>query len=159
MVYLFHCLAHFTQHKALQFYPCCCKGYKLLLSLCCIEFHCVNLPQFLDPLICGWALRLLPVLGYCKLCCYEHWGTQVVLNLCFRILFVFNFYSVTILNVRSQHWNCQAKGSSIFSFLRKFHTVFHSGCTRCIPTNSALGFPFLRNLSNICLLVCLCWPL
>ena len=29
----------------------------------------------------------------------------------------------------------------------------------CIPTNSALGFPFLRILSNICLLICLCWPL
>ena len=24
----------------------------------------------------------------------------------------------------------------------------------CIPTNSALGFPFLDNLSNICLLIC-----
>ena len=23
----------------------CCKGYKLLLSLSCIEFHCVNIPQ------------------------------------------------------------------------------------------------------------------
>ena len=29
----------------------------------------------------------------------------------------------------------------------------------CIPTNSALGFPFLHNLSNLCLLICLCWPL
>ena len=27
-----------------------------------------------DPLIYWLALRLLPVLGYCKLCCYEHWG-------------------------------------------------------------------------------------
>ena len=58
----------------------------LLLSLCCVEFHCVNIPQFLDPLVCWWALRLLPVLGYCKLCCYEHWGAQVLLNSCFRVL-------------------------------------------------------------------------
>ena len=29
----------------------------------------------------------------------------------------------------------------------------------CIPTNSARGFPFLRILSNICLWICLCWPL
>ena len=29
----------------------------------------------------------------------------------------------------------------------------------CIPTNSALGFPFLHNLSNTCcLLICLLWP-
>ena len=27
-----------------------------------------------------------------------------------------------------------SKGSYIFSFLRKFHTVFHSGHTVCIPT-------------------------
>ena len=46
MVFVPHCLAYFTQHNALQFHPCCCKGYKLLLSLCCIEFHCVNVPQF-----------------------------------------------------------------------------------------------------------------
>ena len=26
-------------HNALHFHPCCCKGYKLLLSLCCVEFH------------------------------------------------------------------------------------------------------------------------
>ena len=29
----------------------------------------------------------------------------------------------------------------------------------CIPTNSALGFPLLHILSNICLWICLCWPL
>ena len=34
-----HRLAYFTYHNALQFHPCCRKGYKLLLSLCCIEFH------------------------------------------------------------------------------------------------------------------------
>ena len=27
------------------------------------------------------------------------------------------------------------------------------------PTNSALGFPFLCIFSNICLWICLCWPL
>ena len=45
MVFAPHCLAYFTQHNALQFHPCCCKGYKLLLSLCCIEFHCVYTPE------------------------------------------------------------------------------------------------------------------
>ena len=51
-IYLFfHCLAHFTLHNALQVHPCCHKGQELL-SFCCIEFHCVNVPQFFDPLIC-----------------------------------------------------------------------------------------------------------
>ena len=28
----------------------------------------------------------LPVLGYCKLCCYEHWGAQILLDWCFSVL-------------------------------------------------------------------------
>ena len=36
---------------ALQFHPCCRKGQKFLLSLCCVVFHCVNIPQVFDPLI------------------------------------------------------------------------------------------------------------
>ena len=50
-VFVFHCLAHFTQHNFLQFHPCCHKAQELLLSLCCVEFHCVNAPQLFDPLI------------------------------------------------------------------------------------------------------------
>ena len=38
--------------------------------------HCVNVPQFFDPFIYWWALRLLPALGYCKLCCYEHLNSK-----------------------------------------------------------------------------------
>ena len=62
MIFVPHHLVYFSQHNALQFHPCCCKGYKLLLSLCCVEFHCVNIPWFLDPLVCWWALRLFPTL-------------------------------------------------------------------------------------------------
>ena len=91
---------------------------------------------------------------------------------CFQYLAIVNFATMNI-GVHGFFWMdvsgflrydhssgiAGSKGSSIFSFLRKFHTVFHSGLTRCIPTNSALGFPFLHILSNICLLIGLCWPL
>ena len=43
MVFVFHHLTQFTQHNALQFHPCCCKGQELLVSFCCIVFHCVNM--------------------------------------------------------------------------------------------------------------------
>ena len=35
-------LAYFTQHNVLQFYPCCHKQQELILSFCCIVFHCVK---------------------------------------------------------------------------------------------------------------------
>ena len=40
-------------------------------------------------------------------------------------------------------------GGFIPRFLRNLHTIFHSGWSIYIPTNSARGFPFLRTLSSI----------
>lgn len=40
-------------------------------------------------------------------------------------------------------WDCM-----IFTFFWNFYTVFHSGCTIYIPTNSAKVFPFLHILAN-----------
>ena len=51
MVFVFHELAYFTSCNILQFHPRCHEGQELLLSLCCVLFHCVNVPQFFDPLI------------------------------------------------------------------------------------------------------------
>ena len=50
---------------------------------------------------------MLPVLGYCKLCCYEHWGAQVLLDWCFRI--------TSVLNCASDRLAISSSLSCIFS--------------------------------------------
>ena len=75
--------------------------------------------QFFYPLIYWWALRLLPVLGYYKLCCYEYW--------------VHRFFWIGVsglLGYNPSSGVTGSKGSPISHFLRKFHTVLHGGLHR-----------------------------
>lgn len=74
--FAYESLPHFCQHGDLV-YPLSCKWHKFFLLRGWIEFHCV----YVNLLICWWAARLVPYLGYytvyvdvclCDLC-YTCW--------------------------------------------------------------------------------------
>ena len=147
MVFVFHPLAYFTQHNALQFHPGCPKGQEPLLSLCCIEFHCINVPQFFDPLIYWWALRLLPTLA--------------IVNCAAMNIGVHRFFWIGVSEFLGHNPSSGIASQRAVPFLVfwgnsiLFSTV---AASVYIPTNSA-AFPFLHILSNTwCLLLCLWWP-
>ena len=51
--------------------------------------------HLLYPFICRWTFRLLPCLGYCKQCRFEHWGA------CF-----FSNQSLHLFQIYAQEWDC-----------------------------------------------------
>ena len=81
-----------------------------------VIFHCICVPHFLHPFTCWWNLDCLHVLATVN---------SVVMNIGVHV----SFWIIIFPRHLPRSWNAGSHGDSVFSFLGKLCTIFHSGCT------------------------------
>ena len=61
---------------------------------------------------------------------------------------IIHYKLISFLQIYAKSWIAGPYGSSVSSFLRNLHVIFHSDCTNLHSHNSVGGFPFSLHLDG-----------
>ena len=125
-----------TKEYCLQLWPWICVFLPWVLSVSCPIFWSVSLGAY--------RFRLFYLLGevaHLSLFNAGSYGGSIFSEVLFLIDLLLPFFPFLSLFI--------SFGSAIFSFLRRFHTVFTLATQTYILANSVVDFPFPHNLSSI----------